>query len=167
MSKANICIIGLLENFVDKYSFEISKKLDMFYANVSQIVEFELFDLHKMEELLGKDYINKEESSILKRICSYDNTLMNVNYSILNNEKNLQIVKENCLLIYLKLKKSRFEREQDKENISDSLKLINSDLFKDRDYLCSIKADICVDCENLEDNRLVDKVFTEILNYYN
>ncbi len=166
MSKANICLIGLSNSFVDKYALDLSKKLDMFYANASEIIQFELFDKTKMEEVCGKEYLEKKESAILRRICTYENTIVNVEYQLLNNENNYKFVKDYCLIIYLRLNLDRYKEELSTENLSDSTRLLNVDLFGDRDFICEKKADIVVDCGWQRDEELVDSILKKLLSFY-
>lgn len=166
MLKANICLIGLSDAFVDKCALDLSKKLDMFYANASEIIQFELFDKNKMEEVCGKDYLEEKESSILRRICTYDNTIINVEYHLLNNDANYKFVSDNCLIIYLKLNLNRYKQEILNDNLSESAMLLNFDLFKDRDFVCEKKADLIVDCLSLKDDELISEILKKILNFY-
>ena len=166
MPKANICLIGLSNQFIDKYALELSKKLDMFYANAEKIIQFELFDMNRMEEICGKEYLEKKESSVLKHICTYENTLINVDYKLLNNDTNYKNIKESCLIIYLRINLDRYIKEIEKDNYSDSAKNLNIDLFKDRDFICCKKADMVVQCENLQGEHLVDTILQTLLDYY-
>ena len=166
MSKANICVIGLSKLFTDYICKQLSIRLDMFYANVEDILQFELMDMEKVEAICGIEYLMKEERSVIRRVCSYDNTLINIDYSCLNNEYNIEVIRENCLIIYLKLDEKRFKKEQDKESINQSVKEINQDLLKDRDFMCCKFADITVDCEEYNENELSDIIIEKILKFY-
>ncbi len=166
MPKANICLVGLSNQFVDKNALELSKKLDMFYANASEIIQFELFDISRMEEMCGKDYLERKETAVLKRICTYENTIINIEYQLLNTETNYKFIKENCLIIYLKLSLNRYKKEILEERMSDSAKSLNIDLFKDRDFICSKKADIVVDCKDIEGEELLGLIMQKLLGYY-
>lgn len=166
MSKGNICIIGLSKQFTDYVGKQLSIRMDMFYANIQEIIEFELMDMEKMEQVCGLDYLNREERSIISRISSYDNTLLNMEYSRLNDESILKTVKENCLVIYLRLDEKRFLKEIRKDNLNESARRLDVDMMPDRDYLCSRIADITVDCENLVENDLIDSIIENILKYY-
>ena len=44
MPKSNICVIGLSKLFADEVCKQLSVRLDMFYANVQDILEYELVD---------------------------------------------------------------------------------------------------------------------------
>ena len=166
MSKANICIIGLSKLFTDDVGKQLSIKMDMFYANVQEIIEFEIMDMDRMEEVCGADYLIKQERTIIKRLCTYDNTIINIDYSNLNNETTLDIVQENCLVIYLKLNEKRYLKELDIDNVSANEKALCKDVFRDRDFLCEKLADIVVNCEDYTAKDLIDIIIENILKFY-
>lgn len=166
MSKGNICIIGLSKQFTDYVGRQLSMRMDMFYANIQEILEFELMNINEVEEVCGLDYLQREESSIIGRVCSYDNTLVCMEYSYLNDDNILNIVKENCLIIYLHLDEKRYLKELANENMSESEKKLNVDIMQDRDFLCKGLSDITIECGNLQNNDLIDNVIEHILKYY-
>lgn len=166
MSKGNICIIGLSKQFTDYVGRQLSIRMDMFYANIQEILEFELMNIDEVQEVCGLDYLQREEFSIINRVCSYDNTLVFLEYSRLNDDSILDIVKENCLLIYLSLDEKRFLKEFDKDNLSEGAKKLDIDMMQDRDFLCRRISDITVECEDLKDNDLIDNIIEQILKYY-
>lgn len=166
MPKANICLIGLSNQLIDQLGLELSKKLDMFYANVQKIIEFELFDMQKMQEICGKEYLERKESGILRRICTYENTVLSVEYPLINSDYNYDNLNNSALIIYVRLGLKKLKKKYETENITEGAKLINIDLFEDRDYICKRKADIVVDCDNLEENHIVDVIMGEIVKFY-
>lgn len=166
MSKANICIIGLSKQFTDDVGKQLSIKMDMFYANVQEIIEFELMDISNVEKICGVDYLLKEEKSIIKRLCTYDNTIINLQYSNLNQEENLEFVKNNCLIIYLRMSEKRYLQELEKDNVTSNEKSIDKDVFYDRDYICGKMADITVNCEQYNNKELTDIIIEQILRFY-
>jgi len=166
MPKSNVCLIGLAKNITDKIGKELAIKLDMFYANLEEIMEFELIDIHNVEIVCGKDYLAKKENSILKRICTYENTLVNIDYSMLNNNSTLEFVKDNCLIIYIRFDIDKYIKQLREENISFEEKQIYSELYPDRDYLCSNMADLVVLSEKEDEKEISDEIFNAILSYY-
>ena len=166
MSKSNVCVVGLSKQFTDIVCQQLSIKLDMFYANIEKLFEYELTDLNKVEEMCGIDFLVKEQISIIKRTCSYDNTLMCIEYPLLNNDDIYQLIQNNCLLIYLGVSEDRFKNELEKTEDSESVRIIETDAFYDRDFLCRKMADIVVDSEELEMNVLINKIIDGILEYY-
>lgn len=166
MPKANICLIGLSNQLIDQLGLELSKKLDMFYANAQKIIEFELFDMEKMQEICGKEYLERKEASILRRVCTYENTVLSVEYPLINNESNYDSLQNNCLIIYAKISQKTFKEKYLTENITQGAKLISLDLFEDRDYICGRKADIIVECDNLSESEIIGKIMEEIVKFY-
>lgn len=166
MSKTNLCILGLSQKFTDDICRQLSVKMDMYYADVSKILEYELSDLSKVEEMCGVEYLQKEERSIINRICSYDNTIVNIEYSSLNDDSTLKVVRDSCLLVYIKLNKDRFILEQNKESISENVKNISLDVFEDRDFICKRISDITINCLDLKEDELIDMIIQQILKYY-
>jgi len=166
LSKSNICLYGLAKQFTDDIGNSLSNKLDIFYANFEKIFEFEMIDLNKLEEVCGKEYFLKKETSLLKRLCTYENTLINIDYSLLNNDNNLKYIKDNCLIIYLKVGIDRFKKEIIKDNLSYGNIAMNLDLFKDRSQICEKNADIIVECKDMNNNDIIESVIVEILNFF-
>ena len=166
MSKTNICLYGLAKQFTDEIGKELSTKLDLYYANFEKIFEFEMIDLDWLQVLCGNDYLEKKESSLLKRLCSYENTMINISYSLLNTEVNRQYVEDNCLIIYLKLDIDRYKVEIKKDNSSKGNVAIDLDLYNDRNELCQHYANITVDCKHMTNADIVDLIIVEILKYY-
>lgn len=166
MSKTNVCVVGLSKQFTDNLCQELANKLDMFYANINKLFEYELTDLSKVEELCGIEFLIKEEMSIIKRTCTYDNTLICIEYPLLNNNEILKIVKDNCLLIYLGTTQEKFNNELDRIEENNSIKIIEKDAFEDRDFLCRKMADLVVDCEDLQMDLLINRIVEKIVEYY-
>ena len=132
MSKKNICLYGLAKQFTDEIGKDLSTKLDVYYANFEKIFEFEMIDLDRLQEVCGQEYLEKKETSLLKRLCTYDNTLINLDYSLLNSEVNRGVLADNCLIIYIKLNIDKYKYELNNDNVSKGNYSISLDLYKDR-----------------------------------
>lgn len=166
MPKSNICIIGLSKLLTDEVCRELSLSLEMFYANVDELLEYEIMDKIKMEELCGREYLLKEETSIINRVCTFDNTIINLNYSNLLNESVKNSIKDTSLVVYLCLSKDRFIREMDRDKIGYEAKILNLDLFSDRNYICKTLSDINILCGDLDVVEIMKLVENEILKLY-
>ncbi|MBE5738499.1 MAG: hypothetical protein E7354_02095 [Clostridiales bacterium] len=166
MAMTNICIVGLTKLFTDEVCKELSSRLEMFYANVDDLLEYELIDKVKVEEVCGKEYLIKEELSVIRRVCSFDNTIINIDYINLNNDTALEYVKGSCVLIYLELPRERFRKELEREEQSFNQRIISVDLFEDRDFVCKGLADIIVPCDELDLEGTLSKINEMILDYY-
>ena len=166
MSKTNLCIVGLSKQFTDNICKQLSVKMDMFYANIEEIFAYDLMNIAEIEEICGIDYLQKEQKSIISRVCSYDNTLINIDYTLLNDSDILKMIKDNCLLIYIALDSNRYFIEQNNELISSNQISINVDVFDDRDLLIRSISDLVVDCLKMNIDGVIDAVIRQILEYY-
>lgn len=167
MSKSNLCIVGLTKHFTNVVCNKLAISMDMYYANLEEIFVYELTDFNQIEELCGIEYLQKEERSIVRRICSYDNTLVNIKYALLNLDGVLDIVHNNCLLVYVALNKESFETAIDNEETSENARFIEKEAFDDRDFLCRRMSDLTIECNSLDEDECVEAITRGILNYYN
>lgn len=163
MPKLNVCVVGLAKDLTDNVCIELANEMGLYYANVEKILEFELFDQENIEKLCGKDYLLKEEKLIIQRLCTYEETLINLNYFNLNNDDILNTIKKHCLLIYLHMSEDRFNLEIEKKSENN---VINRTLFLDRDKICRDLADIVVDVANLECQDIAKNTVDSIIKYY-
>lgn len=166
MAKTNICIIGLTKLFTDEVCKQLSSGLEMFYANVDELLEYELQDKNKIEEICGREYLVKEELSVIKRACSFDNTIINIDYVNLNNETALGYIKDSCLIIYLKLNKEDFKKEIAKDGQTFNQMIISNDLFDDRDLICVSLADIVAEIGDTNVEKVLNVINEKILEFY-
>ena len=65
MSAINLCVVGLANKFTDDLCNKLSIYLDMYYANVQKILDYEL-QVEDMEKICGKDYLLKKQKSVIK-----------------------------------------------------------------------------------------------------
>lgn len=167
MSKSNVCLVGLSKQFTDHVGQQLAIKLEMFYANIDKLFEYELTDLEKVEELCGIEFLMKEQVSIVKRVCSYDNTLMTIQYPLLNNSDIYKLIKDNCLLIYVGVSKKMYDKDIDFVENSKTAKIIEKDAFEDRDFLCKKMSDISISCDdNMNIDESITKIVEKIVEFY-
>lgn len=166
MAKTNLCIVGLSKQFTDNICRQLSAKMDMFYASIEEIFAYDLVSVGEIEQVCGIDYLQREQRSIIRRVCGFDNTLINIEHTYLNDSEILKTVKDNCLLIYIALDANRYFIEQNNELISANQISINVDVFDDRDYLLRDASDLVVDCLKMDMTGIIDAVIIRILDYY-
>lgn len=166
VGKTNLCVVGLPKQFTDTLGKTLASKMDMFYANIEDLFAYELVDMVRIEELCGVEYLQKEERSIVKRVCQYDNTLINIDYAILNKGDMLDLIKNHCLLIYYEMNKDRYIDEINKEGQSSNLIVINLEVFQDRNNLCKSMADVIIDCSKKTLEEIVNATIEVVLDYF-
>lgn len=162
--KSNICIIGLATEFTKSLAEMLSKRLDMFYADVDALIEFDLINVNEAELICGKDFLLQIEKKKIKEVCYYENTVIAVDYSLLNNESCKESIRSKCLVIYIKLKKEDFIRLIENDN---TINFYSEFMFEDRNKLCEELCDINFDCNFENDDVIIEKIIRDIKIYYN
>lgn len=162
--KNNITIIGLVGNFKKNVAKALADKLEIIFADVNDIMEFNLIDNH-MIEFAGQDYFDKNETKTVKLLASYENTVITLNFSTLNKGNNLNILKKTCVIIYLRLNYEQFQILNKLENYG-ALSSINEKVFNDRDKLMNKMCDIAVEVDNLDVQNVVNHILMGLKNYF-
>jgi shikimate kinase len=164
--KKNICIIGLATNFTKTVAKALSDKLEMFYADINDLLKFDLLDIEEAEKKCGKAYITKLEKNKIKTVAGYNNTIITVNYSSLTSEENIKHIRKNAIIIYLKLSKTEYEQKLKTENLSPSKETLFLSVFNDRDFISSKICDLIINCKTLTNEQIVDLIIKSVLKYY-
>jgi shikimate kinase len=164
MSAINLCVVGLANNFTDNLCNKLSIYLDMYYANVQKILDYEL-QVEDMEKICGKDYLMKKQKSVIKRICEYEDSIINIEYSLLNDQDICAIIKNCALIIYVNIDKNTYLKELESNDVNTNLKVINSDLYEDRSIILRNVADITIDY-NSNEEEFLEEFATKLMNYF-
>lgn len=164
--KTNITIVGLAKEYTKKVAKDFADKLDMYYADITDLIQFDLINVEEAEKTCGKEYIRNVEATKIKTVTTYDNSVITVNFHALNNEKNLKYIKENTLLIYLKLSKDELGDKLNLDINKDAQIKLAETVFEDRDYILSKVCDIIINVKGLQDKQVVKLIGKSILDYY-
>ncbi|MBQ0017337.1 MAG: hypothetical protein KBT30_01740, partial [Clostridiales bacterium] len=162
--KKNIAIISLVSDYKKQISKALADELEMIFADVNDLMEFNLIN-DDMLESAGQEYYDKNEKKTLQTITTYDNTVLTLNFSTLNKNNNSELLKESSLVIYLRLNYDLF-KQINKVEATKSLTTINEIAFEDRDKLMKKYADIIVDINNLDKKESVETIISSINNFY-
>ena len=162
--KKNITIISLASSFKKHIAKKLADELEMIFADVNELMEYNLIN-DEMLAVAGQEYFDKNERKTLQTIASYENTILTVDFSTLNKSNNIDILKQNSLIIYLAL---NFEDLQNiNKNELDKSQIKLSDIaFKDRNLLLKNYADIIIDVDSLDLSKVIDKILAEITKIY-
>lgn len=161
--KQNICVYGLSKKFTLDIAKKLAQEFDMYFADVNALVQFELQDVMRAEELCGKDYIKKTENKVLKNVTTFENTLYVCDYSLLNDPINYENINNSSYLIYLKLSKKNLKtifEEEKLRNTDLNLKLDMADL---RGKMCKKYADICLDCNSFNEVKIIKEASKKLV----
>lgn len=164
--KKNITIVGLAKDFTKSIAKTFADKLDMYYADITDLVQFDILDIAEAEKTCGKEYVRGLEAAKIKTVTTYDNSIITVNYNALNNETNLRYVKENTLLIYLRLSKDELTAKLNHDVDESNLVRLAETVYEERDFILNRICDITINVKNLTDTEVVKMLGKSILDYY-
>lgn len=152
--KQNICVISLSNIYAAKLGKSISDAFDMFFADITELIKFELMDVEHARAVCGDEYIQKVERSKVKAVNTFENTLFTMDYSLLNDDSNLKTTQEHSFIIYLKLSKRALIKVANKNAYSGLI----FDVYEFRDKLCEKYADIIIDCDKKEESEIIREI---------
>lgn len=162
--KKNITIICLSSQFRKTVAKKLADELDMFYADVNEIMEYNLINSEMLEKA-GQEYFDENEQKTLKTISSYENTVLTLNYSTLNKNNNFALLKQNTLIIFMELDYSCFKVLNSQEN-SSPLASINEIAYQDRTTNIANLSDIVVHESVAEVSTAVADIIKGINDYF-
>ena len=165
MAKHNLCFVGLSKSFIDSVVKNIADINGLFFANVDKFIDFE-FDCKNIE-LGGKEYIEKQEQKIIRRVCEFENTIIYIDYAKLNNPKTLKTIRENCVLVFIEMNFESYLKSIEFSDKTQEQKLIDIDLFNDRNTLCKISSDHIVSVDSCIFDDVVNAVNKEFISIVN
>ncbi len=164
--KKSICIFGLASGFSKNVAQRISNKLEMHFACVEDLIEFDLINPSEVKKICGAEYLKKIERKKVKEATSFENTIVYLRFALLNDELNFKHLKNTCVMVYIALNEDSYEKKISRDKLSKLEKILSLGVFKDRDTLLKNRADIVVDCSNTLPEKSATRVKNAIFNYY-
>ena len=164
--KNNICIFGMVKDYTSKVAKRVADKFEMFFADVDALIEFDLINTNMVKDICGKEYLEKQERKKVKQVATFENTLITLRFALLNDDSNLKVLNENCLMIYLKLDKPTYDKKLGRNKNDKLNKLINLSVFDERNKILEEKADLIVDCSELDMLKSAKLIKDTILKHY-
>ena len=163
--KSNICIACVSNEYAKLIAKLLSDKLDMYFADVSELIQFDLIDINAAQQTCGPDYIKKIERGKIKYVCSFDNTCISVDYAMLNDSNNISAVLEKCVLVCLNISKAKYKSMQQNTALKMAENKLNNEMFDTRTKLLLANADVAVKV-SVKDGHIVDKIIKKLNEYY-
>lgn len=136
MLKNNILLLCLSGKYARKIGEKLANKLEMFFVDVNDILEYNLVN-NSMLQNFGIEYYKKEQRKVVLSISQYENSLVTGNMNLFFENDVIEKYLPNFTTIYLK-----FEKESLKK-IEIDFELKNTHIaFEEEDKICSHVADI-------------------------
>ena len=159
--KTNIALVCLFNNYSRNVSKLLGDKLDMFYVDVEDMLDFELGDVEHIRDVLGdkegENYISKSRNKVIESVCSFENTIITIDPSALFEKKTYKKVTQSCFVVYLQISPKYFatKAKSSKDNIPDDILGI---AFAERDKQYVDESDLVVDCSKLKESKATKRI---------
>lgn len=158
--KSNILLVGLDYNFIKNVAGELANKLDMFFLDVNDLIEYNLIDAKNVRVKCGVEYFEKVEKKIALSVAEYENTVINFPYSLFLNANFSSILAKRALIIFIKMDKETLVKENFKNNKNSlSLEILTCD---ELNKLLSEKTDIVVENSTLNTKICIDDIIEKL-----
>ena len=147
--KSNIIIVGFLKELNNDICLRLSRELNMFYANVAEMVSYELINADEMITVCGLEYYREQEDKVLRRISTFENTIFCFDYDYFLNFAQKYFSKS-CHIIYLKVAEHKLDdmikNNNDYETWSSAIDIID---FDERNKTLEKMCDTAIECDKL------------------
>lgn len=167
--KSNIALICLLDNYANSVAKQLADKLEMFYVNVDEMVEFELGDEHHIIDTLGdtagQKYIEDCENRVVKNVTTFENTVICMNPTEMFSHDNFEKIVSTSYIVYLQISPKFFEKrcKFSGDYIDEELSSI---AFTERDKAYVEKSDIVLNCSAYKESKAVKKLLKAINKFF-
>ena len=165
--KKNICVTGLLSNYVEDITKELADDFDLFYANVVKMLEFDIIDIHNTISICGLEYYKKLLFKKIKELSTYDNTLIFLNNYILQYPECKKYIQDNYVTVYLEFSEKKYYELIKNENLTELEEKLEKGVFKPRNKHFASLCDIRIKCKNKDKKGIIDSISKSLIKYYN
>jgi len=146
----NIVLVCLDGDFCRYISKELSDKLDMFFADLKDYIEYDLLDSKAILEKCGVNYLQERELKATKSFSKFENTVLTVDFDLF--KQNCFAFDEESLIVYLKLpKKVLGEKET-----------INIISYESHDEFLVRQSDVIVSLKSKSSNKAVKEIIEKL-----
>ena len=159
--------------FLNQYSKNVAKiladKLDMFYVDFQELLEFDLVDAGHIIKTLGKrdgaKYINGIEQKTVTKVNEFENTVITISPQKLFSDKTPEAFRKSSFFVYLQMSQSAMNVQCEKsgDKVDSSLLGIG---FSDRDKLYVAESAVVVNCSKLKEKKAAKKIIKELKAYF-
>ena len=163
----NVFIIGFINEDLEKIGQELANKLDYYYLNLENLIDYSLGNKLEVEKKCGIEYLNKEQKKLVYSSNSYERTIVSISYETFIN--NLDAISSSNVLIYVRQTKMQFlKRIQhlqksgiENENLNNYL--LTEIAFEERDKLMKKNCNFAIKYDISKLNDLIQNIENYLL----
>ena len=138
MSKKNVLVLSLSNNFSRFVSKQIADSLELFYVDLNDMLEYNMVN-EQMLETAGRKYFDKQMQKTIKSVLDYENSLVMGDIELFLNNNNLLYFKKDFLIVYMFVKEDELEEFEKNYEFKRSLYA-----FDEEDEICKMFANVVI-----------------------
>lgn len=157
-----------MNSFKKKVAKTLADKLELYYVDVLDFMEFNLINLSEVLSTCGVEYLNKIERKTIKDVASFENTVITTELGHLTDKDNVDALKADSYFVYLRFDKDFYSKQITKcQNVEEVSALKVGEIVFDENekHLVSI-SDIIIDLNTLNEKIAVKKIIKELNCYF-
>lgn len=169
----NIAIVGLNRSQSYEVGKQLAEELDMHFFDCLELFEFDNIprSFETMLEEFGEKYYRQKEKGMLKYASGFNECIINLECGIADSKSKFDIIKSNCLLIYLHSPASKIKKKLEKAKYTNKYlkKFYNVSIDKVNARIKALKenADIIVPAVQGSSLKICSEILRKIKAYYN
>lgn len=159
--KKNIAFVSLKAKFCKNICKMFCDRFELMFADIYDILQYNMVN-QQMLNVAGQQYFNAEEQKVIKNVVTCENIGVNIDFYLTNKADNLNIIKQNCLVVYLKFTKEILKKYNSIVGKQSSKLLVAYDA---EDKICQSIADVVVDVSG-NNKTDIKNIADKIKKYY-
>ena len=158
--KANIALICALDGFNKEVGGKLAGKLDFYFMDVEDYLQFNMVDPKEVVEKCGVEYLDELRAKTIAEVAAYYDTVISVNLDLAMQDGHLKSLQTRCFLVYLGVSEGMLKKIASKEK--DEAKKIAMEAallaYEARDLRAKQKCDVVVDASKLDVKNIIKQV---------
>lgn len=167
--KTNIAFICLLPKYSKNVSKLLGEKLDMYFVDVEDMLEFELGDVEHILSILGskegKKYMRECETRVIKNVVSFENTIITVQPMTMFSNRNFNRIRKTSYIVYLQISPKYWKARAEISGDDIDEKMLGL-AFTERDKIYVDSSDIVLNCSTFKEKKTVKKLLFSINKFF-
>lgn len=166
--KTNIVLVSLLDRLNKKIATKLSNDYDLYFADVADILSYNLVNEGEIEELCGADYLNSLKQKTIKEISTYENTLITLPYGMFISNDTAEYFKKYCTIVFLKFPETvldKIKKTTKKEQTKKDMDILSL-TYEEHTKLCEDVSDITIELNKSDFDFCYKKVEKVLDEYY-
>ncbi|MDR0850135.1 MAG: hypothetical protein LBN07_01475 [Christensenellaceae bacterium] len=162
--KANIALVCALEDFNKEVGGKLAGKLDFYFMDVEDYLQFNMIDPEEVIEKCGVDYLNELRAKTITEVAAYYDTVISVNLDLAMQDEHLKCLKNRCFMVYLAVGEAALRKLATKEKDEKKKLEIETGLlaFGARDLRAKKDCDVVIDAGKMDIKSMLKKIEKEV-----